>query len=654
MSIARLGIANGDSSISMGAQSDILGCFIDSSQDLSISTMDTVRLKLDTAGIVVDNLATDVLALSPGDGVSIVKRNNFPGGNTPEVLMNKTIDSGDNTITITRPGLIAENINNIIDQQLKTTDNVGFGSVSTLGGVFAGSGCQGGFGHFDTINSQAVDNTCTVNGVNPLTTDTNLNAHIGSSIVHGATGAVVGTTNTQLLTNKSLSDTSTSIVDSVDNSKRLLFDVNGSSATSTTLTAVQTANRVLTFPDASDTLVARNTTDTLTNKSVDSGSNTITLTNVFLTGVDVNNVLGQAVRPIDSPSFAGLSLTGIANNNGVSDILALNGSSVVYKNNIADTSSVQTFTNKNLSDSTTAIVDVGDATKRILFDAAGNTGTSTTLTSSQLANAVLTLPASTTSLIGNDTINTLSNKTIDSGSNTLSITNSPLSGANVNTLINQDVRTSAGPTFTTFVHLTQAGNASFEITGKGNFCHSGSAGAFFTNSATGDINVRQDDSTKSLNLGVSNATAQLQISNTITKNVVTSVDDYVTNTLKAKSVFPISTTSAAGATTILLTVPVPTNTSVSIFMYFSTRKLTGTITGYGSYIYDWKALNNAGTVTVTNGSNQAKSETAVAGAFAGKITPTATVSTTNVNINLANTFVDGTLIEAGYIEVLFS
>lgn len=55
----------------------------------------------------------------------------------------------------------------------------------------------------------------------------------------------------------------------------------------------------------------------------------------------------------------------------------------------------QTLTNKSLKDNTTAIVDSSDATKQIKFDAAGSTGTSTTLSSSQTANRVLTLPDET-------------------------------------------------------------------------------------------------------------------------------------------------------------------------------------------------------------------------------------------------------------------
>jgi len=79
---------------------------------------------------------------------------------------------------------------------------------------------------------------------------------------------------------------------------------------------------------------------------------------------------------------------------------------------VTKNSAAVTLTNKSLSDSTTAIVDVTDATKQIKFDAAGTTSTSTTILSSQTANRVVTIPDATTTLVGTDVTQTLTNKTL--------------------------------------------------------------------------------------------------------------------------------------------------------------------------------------------------------------------------------------------------
>lgn len=73
--------------------------------------------------------------------------------------------------------------------------------------------------------------------------------------------------------------------------------------------------------------------------------------------------------------------------------------------------SSETLENKNLVDASTAIVDSSDPTIKIKFDAAGTTATTTTLTSSQTANRTITLPDATTTMVGTDVAQDITNKT---------------------------------------------------------------------------------------------------------------------------------------------------------------------------------------------------------------------------------------------------
>lgn len=64
----------------------------------------------------------------------------------------------------------------------------------------------------------------------------------------------------------------------VDRSKQLAIQASSGATTNTTmtLTASQSTNQTLTLPDATDTLVGKATTDTLTNKSISGSTNTLT------------------------------------------------------------------------------------------------------------------------------------------------------------------------------------------------------------------------------------------------------------------------------------------------------------------------------------------------------------------------------------------
>lgn len=127
-------------------------------------------------------------------------------------------------------------------------------------------------GSTTTTLASAVDLTSDVTGVLPV-------ANGGTGLTSLSTFAFL--TSTQTLTNTSLQDQGTHIVDFSDATKKINFDAAGTAGTATTIQGSQTVDRTLTLPDATDTLVGKATTDTLTNKTISGSSNTIT--NVSLT-----------------------------------------------------------------------------------------------------------------------------------------------------------------------------------------------------------------------------------------------------------------------------------------------------------------------------------------------------------------------------------
>ena len=186
------------------------------------------------------------------------------------------------------------------------------------------------------------------------------------------------------------SDNLFTIQDNGDTSKQAQFQA-GSISTLTT--------RTFTFPDEDTTLVGTGATQSLTNKTLNN-TNTITLKDTNFTIQDDGDTTKQAKFNVSGVS------TGTTRTFSVPDV----------NDTLVTLTATQTLTNKSLSDSTTAIVDSGDPTKQIKFNAAGTTGTSTTLTTGQTADVIVTIPGSTTTLVGRDTSDSLTQKTIGESS----------------------------------------------------------------------------------------------------------------------------------------------------------------------------------------------------------------------------------------------
>ena len=253
-------------------------------------------------------------------------------------------------------------------------------------------------------------------------------------------GGVVLDTHTQTLTNKILTSptinagtmsgafTGTMTMNGVvlAGASPLVFEGASDDAHETTLALVDpTTDRTLSLPNATDTLIGKATTDTLTNKSFDLGGS----------GNSLTGTISEFNSALQSASFATLD----------------NSETLTNKTFTSPTINGGTF-----SGSFTGTMDITgtvlSGASPLVFEGATDDAYETTWAFvDPTADRVITVPNATDTLIGKATTDTLTNKTIDLDSNTLtgsmSEFNSALQGDSFMTLA--DTQTLTNKTFTT-------------------------------------------------------------------------------------------------------------------------------------------------------------------------------------------------------------
>ena len=276
----------------------------------------------------------------------------------------------------------------------QTTQNVFNTTATTLNAFGAATTLAIGNATSATLTLRpgtVVGSNTTQNLYNTVATTLNLGGAATTISIGAATGTLtINNANTVITGNLTVNGTTTTVNSTtVEIQNAFVFEGATADAFETTLSTVDpTADRTILLPNASDTLVGKATTDTLTNKSISLTNNTVTFTSLELKTACSDETGSGALVFATSPTLVTPTL-GVASATSINKV-AFTAPATGSTLTIAD--------GKTLTASNSLTFTGTDATS---FAFPGTSDTVVTLTATQtLTNKTLTSPTMTTPTLG--------------------------------------------------------------------------------------------------------------------------------------------------------------------------------------------------------------------------------------------------------------
>lgn len=505
------------------------------------------------------------------------------------------------------------------------------------------------------LRPESSDSTAAQGDVQVLSSDGKARFHNGTSsspVVtesHASQGA-------NRLKSKDLEDSTTAVVDATDTTKKIKFDAAGTTGTSTTILGSQTADRTITLPDATDTLVGKATTDVLTNKTI-TGNTAVNL--VSGSGTFTLNTSGTVTAPNATDTLVGKATTDSLTNKTIS---GSTNSISIYDANFTiqddgDATKQAKFQASGITTGTTRTLTIPDASTTLVGTDATQTLTNKTLSGNTATNLIsgagtltlntsgtITVPNATDTLVGKNTTDTLTNKTLTtpvisqiSNTGTLTLptsTDTLVARATTDTLSNKTMGDAL--TFTQIATPSNPSTGFNKLYAKsdGNFYNLNSAG---TETLLGSSSTAVDQPFNLSNLGLSTSVA----ANAMT--VALKQRDGTSNPASGSGAVGVTFRSSTLTTGGYTTVSVTASTSITI----PSGATLGSTNNNAAYFYVY-AINNAGTVELAVSSkiwDEALlwNTTAISSGSTSALLLYSTTARTNVSVRLIG--------KVGYSEV---